>query len=633
MLTTASRYELLDRIAIGGMAELFRARIVGEQGFSKVVAIKRILPQYAGDEHFVRMLIDEARTASYLSHPNIAEVHELRRDGQGGLFIALEYVSGPSLAGLLGKLAAVGRHLPEACALDIAIHLLEALDHAHVMTDPAGRSLGVVHRDVSPDNVLVTRDGTVKLTDFGVAKARGRLTQTQQGTIKGKLAYMSPEQVRGLEIDGRSDQFAAGLVLWEALTGRTHYDATNDFELMKQVAEGTVRPLHEAGIAVDPAVQEALDRAMAPTPEERFPRCADFAKVLAIHHRKTWPGYSKQELGAVVDQFYKERFDLLAERLRRFEEGKEKPVGMISLATDPAGTLAPADDGSGTDTSRQAAAPRAAPRKLTKDPGSNTSAKMPRRPSRASEPAPKRPKAPVAAAPVEEDAPPPKAPAAEAPKKDSKEKDAKKAERKAQDAEVNKALAAAKTDDKGAKKGGAMSGVLAFFVFLLAVGGGVGGMAWLRGTGFSLDDEEATPLPMPATPLARPDDPKDTKEPKPGKGTGTGKSREVKVGDATKTADGAATGATGGSGAEAAPAAPTGPVKTGTLDVECIPAEGCMIELDGARGVPAPLTRVVPAGIHKVRLINQMIGARREVTVEVVPDKTTTKAVNLVTGR
>ncbi|HEY3449895.1 MAG TPA: protein kinase [Myxococcales bacterium] len=613
-MQTASRYELLDRIAIGGMAELFRARIVGEQGFSKVVAIKRILPQYAGDEHFVRMLIDEARTASHLSHPNIAEVHELRRDGEGGLFIALEYVSGPSLAGLLGKLATAGRRMPEACALDIAVHLLQALDHAHSMTDPAGRPLGVVHRDVSPDNVLVTREGTVKLTDFGVAKARGRLTQTQQGTIKGKLAYMSPEQVRGLAIDARSDQFAAGLVLWEALTGRAHYDSSTDFDLMKQVAEGQARPLTDAGVQVAREIAAALERALAPTPEERFPRCADLAQVLATYHHKTWPGYSRTELGTLVDEFYKERFDLLAERLRRFEEGKEKPVGMINLATDPA-ALAPADDGSATDTSRQAAAaPKPGPRKLTRDPNSKS---VPRKPSKSEVPK-QRAKAPVQAEP-----------AAAEPKGE------KMPERKAQDAEVAKALAASKKDDKGpAKKSGAMSGVLAFFLFLLAVGGGIGGMAWLRGTGFSLDDEEATPLPMPATPLARPDDAKDPKDKPPAPRNAGGKpGKEIRVGEADpgrKPADGAP-GATGGSGEVAA--APAAPVGKGTIDIECIPLEGCEIELDGGRASPAPLTREVSAGVHKVRLVNRLIGGRREATVEVSPNKTTTRSFNLVTGR
>ena len=329
-MPTATSYELLDLIGSGGMAELFRARIVGEQGFYKIVAIKRVLPQLAGDLDFVRMLVDEARTVSHLSHPNIAEIYELRRDSDGGFFIAMELVPGPSLGALLSRLGEQGRRLEPACALDVTIHLLEALDYAHHITDPEGRPLQVIHRDVSPDNVLITRDGAVKLVDFGLVKAGNRLTQTQQGTIKGKLAYMSPEQARGLAIDPSTDLFSAALVSWEALTGKGYYDSTRgDLELMRAVVEGQKRTLADDGFQAAPELEAALQRALCYEPGDRFGRASEFARELTVYHRRTWPDYSPSQLGALVAELFKEHFDELADKLRRYTCGELRPSGYL----------------------------------------------------------------------------------------------------------------------------------------------------------------------------------------------------------------------------------------------------------------------------------------------------------------
>jgi serine/threonine protein kinase len=327
---SATSYELLDLIGSGGMAELFRARIVGEQGFYKIVAIKRVLPQLSNDQDFVHMLVDEARTVSHLSHPNIAEIYELRRDSDGGFFIAMEFVPGPSLGAVLRKLGEAHALLPPACAIDVVIHVLEALDYAHRMTDPEGQPLNVIHRDVSPDNVLITRDGAVKLADFGLAKAQGRLTHTRQGTIKGKLAYMSPEQARGIAVDPRSDIFSAGLVLWEALTGRPHYDTSRgDLELMRSVVEGRTRSLAEGGFDGIAEMEVAVCRALAYEPAGRYARAADFARDLTTYHRRTWPDYSPAQLGAIVTEHFQDHFDGLADRLRRFSSGELRPTGFL----------------------------------------------------------------------------------------------------------------------------------------------------------------------------------------------------------------------------------------------------------------------------------------------------------------
>jgi len=295
-----ARYHLLEKVATGGMAQLYKARVTGPEGFDKLVAVKRILDTFSSDEDFVSMFIDEARLAALLNHPNVVQVFELGRDTDHNLFISMELVEGVELAALLDVLARRRRQLPEAAALEIVIQVLRGLHHAHVKTDIRGRPLHIVHRDVSPQNVLVNTEGVAKLLDFGVAKARGRLTETTAGLIKGKLLYMSPEQSRNKPIDARADQFAAALMLWECLVGEPCYTFDTEVQLLRAVALGEVRTFEDMGVPVDPELEAAVMAALSPNPADRFESCEDFANALLRYKQRNYPSYTPTMLGQLV---------------------------------------------------------------------------------------------------------------------------------------------------------------------------------------------------------------------------------------------------------------------------------------------------------------------------------------------
>ena len=212
------KYYLLERINVGGMAEVFKAKAFGVEGFERLVAVKRILPNIAEDEEFITMFIDEAKIAVQLQHANIAQIFDLGKV-EDSYFIALEYVYGKDLRAIFDHLRKVSDRMPTAQVCYVMMQVCEGLDYAHNKRDAQGRDLNLVHRDVSPQNVLVGYEGEIKLVDFGIAKAAGKASKTQAGILKGKFGYMSPEQVRGLPVDRRSDVFAVGICLYELLTG------------------------------------------------------------------------------------------------------------------------------------------------------------------------------------------------------------------------------------------------------------------------------------------------------------------------------------------------------------------------------------------------------------------------------
>lgn len=263
------RYLLLERIKRGGMAEVYRAKVVGTEGFEKIVAIKRILPHLAANEDFVTMFIDEAKIVSILNHQNICPVIELGRC-EDGLYIVMEYIWGRDLRQILNSLARSGRLMPLNVAAYIAGRIAEGLDYAHRRVGPHGEGLNIVHRDISPQNVLISYDGEVKIIDFGIARASQRSTQTRAGTFKGKFAYMSPEQARGKELDRRSDIFALGILLHEMVTGSRLFAAKNDLDTLERVRNCQVpfptRPFEE----VQHELQQITMRALHPERDERF---------------------------------------------------------------------------------------------------------------------------------------------------------------------------------------------------------------------------------------------------------------------------------------------------------------------------------------------------------------------------
>ncbi|MCB9630858.1 MAG: serine/threonine protein kinase [Sandaracinus sp.] len=265
---TFGPYELLERIGMGGMAEVFLARQRGEEGFERLIAIKRILPQVAEDDAFVRMFVDEAKIAVQLSHPNIAQIYDLGREGDT-YFIAQEYVHGRDMGAIVER-QQVAAPLPIPFVLYVASKVCEALAHAHEAMGSGGRPLNLIHRDVSPSNVLVSFEGGVKVIDFGLAKAAGRLVTTQAGVVKGKLAYLSSEQARGLEIDSRSDLFSLGVCMFEWLTGQRLFQRRNDIETVVAVQKAEVPPLRALRPDAPPVLQQIVMHALAPDPDRRF---------------------------------------------------------------------------------------------------------------------------------------------------------------------------------------------------------------------------------------------------------------------------------------------------------------------------------------------------------------------------
>jgi eukaryotic-like serine/threonine-protein kinase len=263
------QYRLLRRLAFGGMAEVYLASMQREHGFEKRVVVKRILPQFSGDADFVRMFTDEALLAGRLTHPNVVQIYDFG-SVDGVYFLAMEYVDGVDLRQLLREAKERRRSLSPAEIAAIGESVARGLAYAHAFCDERQGPLGLVHRDISPHNILLSRSGDVKITDFGIAKAAARATRTAAGVIKGKLAYMAPEQAAGLALDQRCDQYALGIVLWECATFQPLFDAPSDLELMQQVAAGEARPLREMRVDVPAALDATIMRLLAREPEARF---------------------------------------------------------------------------------------------------------------------------------------------------------------------------------------------------------------------------------------------------------------------------------------------------------------------------------------------------------------------------
>jgi eukaryotic-like serine/threonine-protein kinase len=274
------RYTLLERLAVGGMAEVFRAKITSSHGFEKILVVKRILPHLAADPNFVAMFIDEAKLTAQLTHPKIVQVLDFG-EVRGQYFTALEYVDGFDGLGLLRVAAQKRVHVPRPLAVFIASEVLEALDYAHNARDMEGKAMQIVHRDISPSNIFISKRGDVKLGDFGIAHAQRRESKTQAGTLKGKYGYMSPEQVVGRPIDARSDLFAIGVVLAELLTGRRLFSAPADLDVLLKVRDVKLDRLDKYGADLPKALDRIVRKALKKDPNERFDSAAALRDELA----------------------------------------------------------------------------------------------------------------------------------------------------------------------------------------------------------------------------------------------------------------------------------------------------------------------------------------------------------------
>ncbi|HUQ08403.1 MAG TPA: serine/threonine-protein kinase [Kofleriaceae bacterium] len=274
-------YQLLAKLATGGMAEIFLARKgnSAERSFDEVVVVKRILPHLADDEHFVTMFRDEANLASQLVHPNVCRVHKLGQ-AQGVWFIVMEYLHGVALSRMLSRLSKQRHFLDVRAVAGLIEQACAGLHHAHEAKSADGLPLGVVHRDVSPPNILITTGGEVKLLDFGIAKARGASSKTRTGTVKGKNAYMSPEQILGKPLDRRSDVFALGAVMYELLAVKRLFHRESDFLTFKAITEEPLPDIRDRRPDLPPAMVAVLTRALAREPGGRFSTCAEMAEAV-----------------------------------------------------------------------------------------------------------------------------------------------------------------------------------------------------------------------------------------------------------------------------------------------------------------------------------------------------------------
>lgn len=296
------KYTLLERLAVGGMAEIFKARVAGVDGFEKIVAIKRLHRQYSEDQKLATMLVDEAKLAVRLNHPNIGEVFDLGCiDGQ--YFIVMEYIEGLDLRQLADWMDENGGQVPPQLLAHVAALVADALHHAHTRRDRQGEPLQLVHRDVSPQNIMISVDGAVKLVDFGIAKARHRAQNTQAGIIKGKFYYMSPEQAHDSTLDGRTDIYALAMVLYELLVGSHPFEGIRDHDLMMAVRKADYPPIGQVRPDLPDRLIEIIDRALQRDRRHRFDDALQMKRALQSYVESSSQRFDRMKLAEIVRRY------------------------------------------------------------------------------------------------------------------------------------------------------------------------------------------------------------------------------------------------------------------------------------------------------------------------------------------
>jgi eukaryotic-like serine/threonine-protein kinase len=298
------RYRVVERLEAGGMAEVFRGEATSVQGFKKRVAIKRVLPHLAQNKNFMGMFLDEARLGARLNHANIVTVFDIGA-ADNTYFIVMEFIDGGNLKSIMEALRKQGRTFPAKEAIYIAMETLRGLSYAHELTNEDGTRLNLVHRDVSPPNVLLSKRGEVKVTDFGLAKATTQLEKTDPGVVKGKFSYLAPEAAMGQPVDARADVFALGVVLWEMLAGRRLFLGETDYQTVKLVQQANVPSLSKLNAEVDEEFEQVLNGALTRDPNDRYQTAREFGDALAgylFNHRMKVTSYDiatlvKQTIG------------------------------------------------------------------------------------------------------------------------------------------------------------------------------------------------------------------------------------------------------------------------------------------------------------------------------------------------
>ncbi|WP_437602495.1 serine/threonine-protein kinase [Sorangium sp. So ce590] len=352
------RYLLFDEIGAGGMATVHLGRQHGAAGFRRTVAVKRLYPQFVRDPELVAMLLDEARVAARVRHPNVVSTIDVVSSG-GEVLLVMEYVHGESLARLLRAATRDGGAPPPRITCAVLAGALHGLHAAHEATTEDGAPLGLVHRDVSPHNLLVGEDGVARVLDFGVAKSAGRAQITRDGQIKGKLAYMSPEQIAGEPLDRRADVYSAGVVLWETLTGERLFEGRGEALSILRLLQAGVDPPSARRPGVPPELEAITLRALARGPEDRFPT----ARAMALALEATGLAASTSEVGGWVSSLAGESLAQRAALIAAIEPRASTPSAAPELGTGPAEAAAgPAEAAAGPAEAAASSAPQAASR-------------------------------------------------------------------------------------------------------------------------------------------------------------------------------------------------------------------------------------------------------------------------------
>ncbi|MCB9739779.1 MAG: serine/threonine protein kinase [Deltaproteobacteria bacterium] len=347
MASVHQRYRIIEKIDAGGMAEIYRGEAVSIDGFARTVAIKRILPSMCTDAKFVSMFLDEARLSMQLTHANIVQIFDIGK-ADDTYFVVMELIDGANLRRLMQRIVDSGGSFPVALACYITMETCRGLAYAHEKAGSDGKALGIVHRDVSPPNVLISKQGEVKLTDFGLAKAASHATHTDAGVIKGKFAYLSPEVVDGKEVDLRADVYAAGIMLWEMLCGRKLFAGKTDMETVELVRKGDVDKPSRLRTELDDELDRIVLKALARNPKRRYQTARAFEQAIAgflFKHnlRVTATDMSEWMRGFESDGEGEVPFDVIDILRAEFEEAAhagrvdphigQRPLGPTDLAT------------------------------------------------------------------------------------------------------------------------------------------------------------------------------------------------------------------------------------------------------------------------------------------------------------
>jgi serine/threonine protein kinase len=329
------KYYLVDKIAVGGMAEIFKAKSFSHGGFEKLLVIKRILGHLSDNEEFIDMFVDEAKISVTLQHPNIVQIYDFGKI-RDNYFIAMECVEGRDIKGILRKLAERKKLLPVEFAVYISHEMCKGLDYAHKKADNSGKSLGIVHRDISPSNVLVSWSGEVKVADFGIAFAAISKHETKAGVLKGKFEYMSPEQAQGKELDPRSDVFATGIILHEMLTGRRLFKTKSELQTLEKIKSVDIEPPNAVNVNVPARLNEIVMKALAREPTDRYVDCKAMQSDLLDYMYPATPDLTHESFVHFLVELFAE--EMTEERDRLEESSKLASAlweGTPDLAPEP----------------------------------------------------------------------------------------------------------------------------------------------------------------------------------------------------------------------------------------------------------------------------------------------------------